>query len=134
MSQRVQRGMEQGRAMLGDRWDRIVNGLREIDPTLADEVIGYAYGEVYPRPELDLRSRELISLTALTMQGLGPQLQTHIHAALEAGLSESELMESFLHMALYCGFPTALFGAQQARAVLRRRAEAREAAGSPPAP
>lgn len=119
---RVARGMAQGEKMLGHRWEAIARGLRALDPVLADEVIGYAYGEVYPRPALDLRARELVSITALTIQGLGPQLQTHVHAALDAGLREEELMECFLHMALYTGFPTALFGAAQAREVLRRRA------------
>ena len=72
---------------------------------------------------LDLKSRELMAITALTLQGLGPQLETHLHAALEAGWSEAELMEAFLHLALYAGFPTALFGAKHARKVIRARAE-----------
>jgi 4-carboxymuconolactone decarboxylase len=101
----------------------MVEALRRVDDTLTDHVVGYAYGEVYPRPGLDLRSREVVALTALSIQGLGPQLRTHVHAALEAGMSEEELMECFLHIALYAGFPTALFGAQHARAVLDRRAE-----------
>jgi len=116
-----EQGMAQGRKMLGDKWDRIVEALEKVDPTLTREVVSYAYGEVYPRPGLDLRSRELMAITALTLQGLGPQLETHLHAALEAGWSEAELMEAFLHLALYAGFPTALFGAKHARKVIRAR-------------
>jgi 4-carboxymuconolactone decarboxylase len=115
------KGMAQGRKMLGSRWDRIVEALEKVDPELTREVVGYAYGEVYPRPGLDLKSRELMAITALTLQGLGPQLETHLHAALEAGWSEAELMEAFLHLALYAGFPTALFGAKHARKVLEQR-------------
>jgi 4-carboxymuconolactone decarboxylase len=118
--------MAQGRKMLGSKWDRIVAALERIDPVLTAEVVGYAYGEVYPRPGLDLRSRELMAITALTLQGLGPQLKTHVHAALEAGLSEAELMEAFLHLALYAGFPTALFGAGVAREALSERGEGRK--------
>lgn len=122
MTARRSKGMAQGRKMLGSKWDRIVAALERIDPVLTDEVVGYAYGEIYPRPGLDLRARELMAITALTLQGLGPQLKTHVHAALEAGLTEAELMEAFLHLALYAGFPTALFGAGVARDALDERA------------
>lgn len=121
MDARYQQGMDQGRHMLGDRWDRIVEALTRIDADLAREVVSYAYGTVYPRPGLDLKSRELMAITCLTIQGLGPQLATHVHAALDAGWSEAELMECFLHLALYTGFPTALFGAKVAREVVQRR-------------
>ena len=113
--------MQQGELMLGKKWDRIVDALENIDPKLTEEVVSYAYGEIYPRKGLDLRSKELISITALCIQGLGPQLKTHIHAALQAGLTEEELSEAFIHLALYVGFPTALFGAKHARTVIEER-------------
>lgn len=131
MAGSYQKGMDQGRKMLGSRWDRIVEALEKVDVDLTREVVSYAYGEIYPRPGLDLRSREIMAITALTMQGLGPQLQTHVHAALDAGLGEAELMECFLHLALYAGFPTALFGATQARQVIRQRNRSAEAVESP---
>ena len=130
MTARRQKGMAQGRKMLGSKWDRIVAALEKIDPVLTEEVVGYAYGEIYPRPGLDLRTRELLAVTTLTLQGLGPQLKTHVHAALQAGVSEAELMEAFLQLALYAGFPTALFGAGVAREALTERGEGRE----PPSP
>jgi len=132
VSERFEKGMEQGRRMLGHRWDRIVERLRQVDPTLTEEVVGYAYGEVYSRPHLDLRARELMAITAPTLQGHGPQLQTHVHAALDAGVSEEELMEAFLHLALYAGFPTALFGAGEARKVLQQRARSAAPAAADP--
>lgn len=131
--ERFEKGMNQGRKMLGSRWDRIVEALEKVDLRLTQEVVGYAYGEIYPRPGLDLRSRELIAITSLTLQGLGPQLKTHIHAALDAGLCEEELSETFLHLALYAGFPTALFGAKAAREVLSsREKKARESDADTP--
>jgi 4-carboxymuconolactone decarboxylase len=117
--------------MLGSKWDRIVAALEKVDLNLTREVISYAYGEIYPRPGLPLKSRELMAITALTMQGLGPQLKTHIHAALEAGWQEVEIMECFLHLALYAGFPTALFGATQARQVFQERERVRAAVTTP---
>lgn len=119
--QRLARGHEQGKRMLGHRWDRLVEALEKADPIFASYVTEFAYGEVYPRPGLDLRSRELVAVSCLTLQGLKPQLKTHILAALEVGIEEDELLELFLHLALYAGFPTALFGLQTAREVLDER-------------
>lgn len=104
--------------MLGHRWDRLVEALQKADPTFAAYVTEFAYGEVYQRPGLDLRSRELVSIACLTLQGLKPQLKTHVLAALNVGVTEEELMELFIHLALYAGFPTALFGLTTAREVL----------------
>lgn len=104
--------------MLGHRWDRIVETLQSASPEFARYVVEFAYGEVYPRPGLDIRSRELVSITCLTIQGLKPQLKTHVIAALQSGVTEDELLELFIHLALYVGFPTALFGLQTAREVI----------------
>ncbi|NDD26699.1 MAG: carboxymuconolactone decarboxylase family protein [Proteobacteria bacterium] len=118
---RLARGHEKGRAMLGHRWERVVEALEAASPDLARYVVEFAYGEVYPRPGLDIRSREMVSITCLTLQGLRPQLKTHLIAALESGVSEAELVELFIHLALYAGFPTALFGMQTAREVFEER-------------
>ncbi len=121
MNDHFEQGMAQGHKMLGRKWDRIVEALEAVDVDLTREVVSYAYGTIYPRPGLDLKSRELMAITVLTVQGLIPQLKTHIHASLEAGWSEAELMECFLHLALYAGFPTALLGAKAAREVISAR-------------
>lgn len=119
---RVQRGHEKGRDMLGHRWDRVVAALEAADADFARYVVEFAYGEVYSRPGLDIRSRELVAITCLTVQGLKPQLKTHVLAALNSGVSEVELMELFIHLALYVGFPIALFGLKTAREVIGERA------------
>jgi 4-carboxymuconolactone decarboxylase len=119
---RLERGHAKGREMLGDRWDRIVEAVAAAGPDFARYVTEFAYGEVYCRPGLDMRSREMIAVTCLTLQGLKPQLKTHLMAALQVGVTEEELQELFIHMALYAGFPTALFGLQTAKEVLDERA------------
>jgi 4-carboxymuconolactone decarboxylase len=124
VERRLLRGHEKGRAMLGGPWDRVVEALEAASPDFARYVVEFAYGEVYPRPGLDIRARELVAVTCLTMQGLKPQLETHVHAALESGVSEEELMELFIHLALYVGFPTALSGLKTAREVIERRRHA----------
>ena len=121
----LERGHKKGREMLAHRWDRVVDALNEAGTDFAKYVLEFAYGEVYLRPGLDMRSRELIAVTCLTLQGLMPQLETHVHAALDAGITEAELEEVFIHLALYAGFPTALFGLKTVRKVLRTRTRTR---------
>ena len=51
------------------------------------------------------------------MQGKYSQLKTHIYAALNTGLTEEEIMEIFIHLAMFAGFPTALEGIKVAKSV-----------------
>ena len=76
----------------------------------------HLFGEVWTRPGLSLRDRELITLTALATLGRERQLRLHLRGALNAGLSRAELAETFTHLAYYAGYPagfTALAVAQE---------------------
>ena len=80
-----------------------------ISPDLARMVIEFPFADVYPRPGLDLKVRELITVAALTaMANCQPQLKVHLHAALNVGCSEQEIKEVIIQMAVYAGFPAAL--------------------------
>lgn len=114
--------------VLGDKWSLIEPMLTELSPDLARYIRDFAYQEVYGRPGLALKQRELIALTALTMQGLSSQLKTHVYGALRTGWTPDEIREAFIHMALFTGFPTALAGLQVAHEVLVK--EAGKGAGS----
>ncbi|MEL6243713.1 MAG: carboxymuconolactone decarboxylase family protein, partial [Pseudomonadota bacterium] len=76
-------------------------------PGLADYVVGTAYGQIYNRPGLDLKTRQLATVAALTALGgqTGPQLRVHVAASLKSGASETEVIEVILQMSLYGGFP-----------------------------
>lgn len=115
----MSRGLEQMRRMLGDKADRIAEGLEAVDPALAERVLEWAYGDVFSRPGLDLKSRELVSVACLTMLNLPRQLKTHVIAARNAGATEEELRETFLQVAMFAGFPLALNGAAVLDEVLR---------------
>jgi 4-carboxymuconolactone decarboxylase len=106
--------------VLGDKWAKIEPMLRELSPDLLRYIRDFAYQEVYGRPGLGLKDRELIALTALTMQGLESQLKTHVYGALNTGWTADEIREAFIHMALFAGFPTALAGLQVAHEVLEK--------------
>jgi 4-carboxymuconolactone decarboxylase len=111
--------------VLGIKWPKIRESLAALSPDLASYIERFAYGEVYARPGLGLRERELVSVTCLTLAGLWPQLKSHVHGALNVGVSRGELIEVFLHIALYAGFPTALAGLTVAKEVFDARAGAR---------
>ncbi len=114
---RMQEGEAQGRKLLGNKWDKVIEALSSQNQDITKYIVEWAYGEVYSRPALTMAQREIISLTSLAMLGLKPQLKTHLFAAVNAGLSEEEIMEIFIQLALFAGFPIALFAIKTAREV-----------------
>jgi 4-carboxymuconolactone decarboxylase len=79
---------------------------------------------VYSRPGLDLKSREIAAVAALTTLGTAtPQLKVHIHGALNVGCSRQEVVEIIIQMAVYAGFPAAINGMSAAKEVLQERDE-----------
>ena len=94
------------------------DNLNDIDPNFATFVQEIPYGSVYPRESLSLPMREIAAISVLTQMNLKPQLKSHILAALRVGVSQEELLELFLHLAMYIGFPPALSGIQVLKEVL----------------
>lgn len=92
----------------GERADKIARRLEAIDPDLARYIQEFAYEEVMARPGLDLKTRELLAITALIALGNPGELTTHLRGALASGASEREVRETILHSALFLGFPRAL--------------------------
>ncbi len=101
-----------------------MESLKDIAPDLARYVIEFAFGDVYSRPGLDLKSREIAAVAALTTLGNAtPQLKVHIHGALNVGLSRQEVVEIIIQMAVYAGFPAAINGMFAAKEVFQERDE-----------
>jgi len=92
----------------GEQASRIAEQLNEIDPDLSRYIQDFAYEEVMARPGLDLKTRELLAITALIALGNPDELKTHFRGALKNGASEREIRETIIHSALYLGFPRAL--------------------------
>lgn len=106
----------------GHLGEAVIDSLAEINPALGHHVAAFAFGDIYDRPGLDPRSRQLVTLGALTaLGGCEPQLKVHIHAALNVGLTREEVTEALLHAAVYCGFPRALNATFAARDVFQSR-------------
>ena len=105
------------RAVLEARYESIV-------PGFTDTLIEFAYGRLYAREGLDLKTRQIATLAALTALGgqTGPQLKINIDHALAAGASETEITEVIFQMAVYGGMPAAINGLNAAMEVFAARA------------
>ncbi|QBR03332.1 carboxymuconolactone decarboxylase family protein [Paraburkholderia pallida] len=129
---RLARGQRMLAAIDGSAGEHVVAALADIAPDFARYLLEFPFGDIYARPGLDLRSREIATIAALTALGHAqPQLKVHVAAGLNVGLSEEEIVETIMQMAVYAGFPAALNGLFSAREVFEaRRAGAGE--GAPP--
>lgn len=125
MSERYQRGLEKLREIDGAAGERVLASLEDIAPDFGRYLIEFPFGDIYSRPGLDLRSREIAVVAALTAMGnAAPQLKVHIHAALNVGVTRTEVIETIMQMAVYAGFPAALNGLTAAREVFAQEDEA----------
>ncbi len=68
----------------------------------------YIFGEVFTVGELDIKTREMITVVSLSTQQTLPQLKAHINAALNVGVSPVELREAIYQCAPFIGFPKTL--------------------------
>lgn len=120
---RYERGLAKLKEIYGDRTQNLVATLGEVAPDLSRYVVEFGFGDIHCRPGLDLKSREIATVAALTALGnASPQLRAHIHAAMNVGCSQEEVVEVILQMALYAGFPAAINGIQAAKEVFLERA------------
>lgn len=121
---RYARGWAKLKEIDGTAGEKVVASLASIAPDFARLLIEFPFGDVYNRPQLDLRAREIATIAALAALGNAqPQLKVHIEAALNVGCTRDEIVEVFMQMAVYAGFPAALNALFAAREVFERRDE-----------
>src|SRR6266702_5364030 len=93
----------------GKGGEAVIASLADIAPDFAKYIIEFPFGDIYSRPQLDLKAREIGVVAALTALGnAAPQLKVHIHGALNVGCTREEVVEIIMQMAVYAGFPAAL--------------------------
>ena len=125
---RYLRGLEKLREIDGEAGQRVIDALAPIAPDFARYLIEFPFGDIYSRPNLDLKSREIAVVAALTAMGnASPQLKVHVHGALNVGCSCDEIIEVMMQMAVYAGFPAALNGLFAAQEVFKERDSAQSA-------
>jgi len=117
-SERFITGQKMLQQVDGKDGDAVVESLKDIAPDFARYLLEFPFGDIYSRPGLDLRSREIATVAALTALGnAAPQLKVHIAAAQHVGLTREEIIEVIMQMAVYAGFPAALNGLFAAKEV-----------------
>jgi 4-carboxymuconolactone decarboxylase len=121
-SDRFQRGWERLMEVDAEGGERVIENLRDVAPDLGRYVVEFTFGEIYQRPVLDLRQRQLVTISALTtLGGAEPQLEVHINAGLNVGLTAPEVVEAILHCIPYTGFPRVLNAIFVAKRVFEER-------------
>jgi len=101
---RLERGRDKLREVHGERALATVESLGD----LGQLIVEVAYGEVYSRPRLSLRERQITSVAALVATGRSSQLPVHLRSSLKAGLTPKELQEVIIQTAMIAGFPPAM--------------------------
>ena len=77
-----------------------------------------AWGDVWQREGLELKTRSLITVALLTALGKQHELKGHVRGALNNGASVQEIQEVLLHASIYCGVPTAVDAFRSAAEVI----------------
>ncbi len=87
----------------------VFDSLKDLAPDLNDMMLEFAFGTIYERGVLNFKQREMITITSLLTQGgCENQLRVHIQASLNVGLTQEEIIETFIHCVPYVGFPRVL--------------------------
>ncbi|SEO70565.1 4-carboxymuconolactone decarboxylase [Paenibacillus sophorae] len=109
IDERRERGLAKLQEIDGAHGEAVADSLADIAPLLAEQIIEFAFGEIYSRSALSSKQRQLVTLGALTAQGgCEPQLHVHLNAAIRVGLTKQEVIEALLQCSPYTGFPKVL--------------------------
>ncbi|WP_406166764.1 carboxymuconolactone decarboxylase family protein [Streptomyces sp. NBC_00996] len=120
--ERFEHGLEVLQRVDGEAGQRVVDALADINPELGHQIVAWAFGDIYDRPGLAPRDRQLVTLGMLTaLGGCEAQLDVHVNAALNVGLTPEQIVEALLHSAVYCGVPKALNATFAAKKVFAER-------------
>ncbi|GAB6093037.1 carboxymuconolactone decarboxylase family protein [Furfurilactobacillus curtus] len=106
----------------GTAGQNVMDSLTGDSKDIAKYIVEFAFGDIYTRNSLNLKQREMITITALLVQGdTAPQLNVHINGALNVSLSETEVIETFIQCIPYIGFPKVLNAVSVAHEVFKTR-------------
>jgi 4-carboxymuconolactone decarboxylase len=106
---RFERGYKKLQEVDGKAGEEVKNSLKDISPDLVKYIIEYSFGDIYSREGLDLKSKEIAVVAALTALGNAePQLKVHLNGALNVGCTINEVKEVILQMSVYSGFPSCI--------------------------
>jgi 4-carboxymuconolactone decarboxylase len=105
---RHEAGTKMRRKVLGDAHvDRAKKQETKFNAGFQDLLTRYAWGEIWTRPGLHLKTRSMLTIAMLVALNRGDELRLHLRAALKNGVTSEEIQEVLLHSAIYCGIPAA---------------------------
>ena len=115
-----EKGPEMLLQLLGkERAEEVRSAWNRLSPDFANFVTHFLAGQVWSRPILDLKTRSLITVAALTALGRPNALRLNIEMALNNGATREEILETLLQMAPYAGFPACWEGLVMADEVFK---------------
>ena len=118
LEERYDKGLKNLEKIHPEASKALLESLKDIAPDLGRFVIEFPYGDIYERPGLNLKSREIATIAALTAIGdTKPELKDHIKGALNVGCERQEIIEVIIQMTVYAGFPRAINGMNIAKEV-----------------
>jgi 4-carboxymuconolactone decarboxylase len=127
---RLDEGMRVRREVLGDEHvDRALSRQTEFDAPFQRLITETAWGSVWARPDLDRRTRSLITIAILAALGRREELELHLRATRNTGATPEEVREALLHVAVYAGVPAANSAMALAKDVLASGGTAKQADG-----
>lgn len=116
-------GLEKRRQVMGDVYvDQAFEQADDFTRPLQEFVTRNAWGTVWCRDGLDMKTRSLVTISMLAALGRAQELKGHVRGALNNGASIDEIREVLLHAAVYCGMPLAIEAFRAAHEVVRQAA------------
>jgi len=109
MDSQFEQGLATRKQVMGE--DFVANalgGVTDFTRPIQEHITAKAWGDIWQRPGLDLKTRSLITVAMLTAMGKQHELKGHFRGALNNGATPAELQEVLLHAAVYCGVPAAV--------------------------
>ena len=100
-----ERGAARRRELMGEPSASALGPVTQAERDFNRLTTEYYWGSVWTRPGLDLESRSICTLSALTALGREGPLRSHIRGALNIGLTQEQIVEVFIHTSFYCGLP-----------------------------
>lgn len=100
---------------------KIEENLKDIAPDVSRFMIEFTYGDIYTRAGLDNKQRALVTISSLVTLGTLPQLELHLNTGLTSGLTADEIIETFIQLLSYVGFPRVLNAIGVAKKVFAQR-------------
>ncbi|MBA5638974.1 4-carboxymuconolactone decarboxylase [Duganella sp. LX20W] len=127
MDQQFNDGLQKRKQVMGDDFvERAFANADEFTLPLQEFITRNAWGTVWCRDGLDLKTRSLLTLSMLTALGRSHEIKGHVRGAINNGATIKEIQEVLLHAAVYCGAPLAVDAFRAAQEALQAMEAAKD--------